>query len=145
MHRVRHHLGFEAVPEIRAEAQPREGAVAAGCDDGGQTAGTAHFLHEHGFEVREVHKVHEGGHHVVEEIADGAIDLVINTPLGRESHLDDSEIRQAALKHGVPCITTLSGAMAAAEGIAALRAGELDRDALRALLEDVRDTRRAGR
>ena len=50
---------------------------------------------------------------------------MINTPLGRESHLDDSRIRQAALRHGVPCITTLSGAMAAAEGIAALRAGEL--------------------
>ena len=89
------------------------------------TAGTAGFLRQHGFEVREVHKVHEGGHHVVEEIAGGEIDLVINTPLGRESHLDDSRIRQAALRHGVPCITTLSGAMAAAEGIAALRAGEL--------------------
>ena len=46
---------------------------------------------------------------------------MVNTPLGRESHEDDGIIRRTALKHDIPCITTLSGAMAAAEGIAALK------------------------
>ena len=53
------------------------------------------------------------------------IALVVNTPLGREPHHDDAVIRQTALKHQVPCITTLSGAMAAAEGIAGLAEQQL--------------------
>jgi len=89
------------------------------------TAGTAAYLRDQGFEVRDVLKVHEGHPHIVDEIANRKIDLVINTPLGRESHRDDSEIRRTAVKHGVPCITTLSGATAAAEGIASVRAGTL--------------------
>jgi carbamoyl-phosphate synthase large subunit len=50
---------------------------------------------------------------------------VVNTPFGRASHDDDAEIRRTALRHGVPCVTTLSGALAAADGIAALRAQAL--------------------
>jgi len=46
---------------------------------------------------------------------------VVNTPIGPDSHVDDAYIRQTALKHGVPCITTLSGARAAVQGIEALR------------------------
>ncbi len=84
------------------------------------TAGTAAFLSERGLEVRTVQKVHEGRPHVVDHLINGDIDLVVNTPLGRASHEDDGEIRRTALKHDIPCITTLSGAMAAAEGIAAL-------------------------
>ncbi|HEX2224152.1 MAG TPA: carbamoyl-phosphate synthase large subunit [Thermoanaerobaculia bacterium] len=85
------------------------------------TAGTAAFLTGQGLEVRTVQKVHEGRPHVVDHLINGEISLVVNTPLGRESHEDDGEIRRTALKHDIPCITTLSGAMAAAEGIAALR------------------------
>jgi carbamoyl-phosphate synthase large subunit len=86
------------------------------------TAGTAAFLEEHGLPVRMVQKVHdEVRPHVVDHLINGEIDLVVNTPLGRESHEDDGIIRRTALKHDIPCITTLSGAMAAAEGIAALR------------------------
>ncbi|HEX5716155.1 MAG TPA: hypothetical protein VF179_08350, partial [Thermoanaerobaculia bacterium] len=59
--------------------------------------------------------------HVVDHLINGEIDLVVNTPLGRESHEDDGLIRRTALKHDIPCITTLSGAMAAVEGIAALQ------------------------
>jgi carbamoyl-phosphate synthase large subunit len=86
------------------------------------TAGTAAHLEEHGLKVRAVRKVHdEARPHVVDHLINGEIDLVVNTPLGRESHEDDGLIRRTALKHDIPCITTLSGAMAAAEGIAALR------------------------
>ena len=71
--------------------------------------------------MRTVLKVHEARPHVVDHLINGEIALVINTPLGRESHEDDGAIRRTALKYDIPCITTLSGAMAAAEGIAALR------------------------
>jgi carbamoyl-phosphate synthase large subunit len=85
------------------------------------TAGTASYLASQGLAVRAVNKVHEGRPHVVDHLINGDIALVVNTPLGRASYADDAEIRRTALKHGVPCITTLSGAMAAAEGIAAMR------------------------
>ncbi len=85
------------------------------------TAGTADYLRHHGLEVRTVLKVHEARPHVVDLLINGEIVLVINTPLGRESHEDDGIIRRTALKYDIPCITTLSGAMACAEGIAALR------------------------
>jgi carbamoyl-phosphate synthase large subunit len=86
------------------------------------TAGTAEYLRSRGLEVRTVRKVHdEERPHVVDHLINGEIVLVINTPLGRESHEDDSMIRRTALKYDIPCITTLSGAMACAEGIAALR------------------------
>jgi len=84
------------------------------------TAGTADYLRGQGLAVRTVLKVHEGRPHIADLLINGDIALVVNTPLGRESHEDDGVIRRTALKHDIPCITTLSGAMAAAEGIAAL-------------------------
>ena len=90
------------------------------------TAGTAEYLAGQGLRVERVRKVHEGRPHVVDALINGGIQLVVNTPLGRESHDDDAAIRQTALKHDVPCITTLSGAMAAAEGIAALQERRLE-------------------
>jgi len=85
------------------------------------TEGTSEYLTEHGVPVRRINKVHEGRPNLVDHLINREIDLVINTPLGRESHQDDALIRQTALKYDIPCITTLSGARAAAEGIAALR------------------------
>ncbi|MFL6193788.1 MAG: carbamoyl-phosphate synthase large subunit [Thermoanaerobaculia bacterium] len=86
------------------------------------TSGTADYLRGHGMTVRTVRKVHDIERpHVVDHLINGEIALVVNTPLGRESHEDDGAIRRTALKYDIPCITTLSGAMAAAEGIAALR------------------------
>jgi carbamoyl-phosphate synthase large subunit len=97
------------------------------------TAGTATFLRERGLAVETILKVHEGRPHVVDKLLNGEIHLVINTPLGRTSLVDDTQIRQAAIKGGVPCITTLSGAAAAVEGIAAMRRGELGVYALQEL------------
>ncbi|HEY8141877.1 MAG TPA: carbamoyl-phosphate synthase large subunit [Kofleriaceae bacterium] len=90
------------------------------------TSGTLQFLAEHGLEVRAVLKVQEGRPHIVDLLIDRQIDLVVNTALGRESQQDDALIRRTALRHDIPCITTLSGALACAEGIAALRRGALD-------------------
>jgi len=89
------------------------------------TDGTAEHLRGQGVTVETVQKLHQGRPHVVDHLKNGDIDLVINTPLGGDAYREDAEIRRAALAHRVPCITTLSGALAAAEGIAALRRGAL--------------------
>ncbi len=89
------------------------------------TRGTADYLRGSGLEVALVKKVHEGRPSVVDRLINREIDVVINTPLGRESHEDDEAIRVTALKYDIPCVTTLSGATAAAEGIAELLDREL--------------------
>jgi carbamoyl-phosphate synthase large subunit len=86
------------------------------------TWGTAEFLQERGLKVRPVNKVHEARPHVGDHLINGDIHLIVNTPMGRESFEDDAHIRTTALRLDIPCITTLSGATAAVEGIAAQRA-----------------------
>ena len=68
-----------------------------------------------------VFKVNEGRPNIADEIVNRKVDLVINTPLGRESFFDDRAVRRAAMMHEVPCITTLTGAAAAVSAIRALR------------------------
>lgn len=107
------------------------------------TAGTAEFLAASGLVVRRVHKVHEERPHIVDHLINREVDLVVNTPLGRESHEDDALIRRTALKHDIPCITTLSGALAAAEGIAALRDQGLEVMSLQEIAQTTRTPTRA--
>jgi carbamoyl-phosphate synthase large subunit len=90
------------------------------------TSGTAAYLAERGFEVTPILKVHEGRPNVVDAMINREIQLVVNTPVGRESAIDDGYIRSTAMRHQVPCITTVTGAEAAAEAIAALREGTID-------------------
>ena len=66
-------------------------------------------------------KVNEGRPNIVDLVKTGKVDMVINTPLGRESFYDEKSIRRAAIRYNIPCITTLSAANAAARGIRALR------------------------
>ena len=68
-----------------------------------------------------VYKVNEGRPNIADEIVNRKIDLIVNTPLGRESFFDDRAVRRAAMMHEVPCITTLTGAAAAVSAIRALR------------------------
>ncbi len=85
------------------------------------TSGTQKFLMSHGLNVGFVFKAGEGIPNVVDAIRNGEIDLVINTPLGRQSRFDEKAIRKASTQYIVPCITTLSGARAAASAIRALQ------------------------
>ncbi len=96
------------------------------------TRGTANFLRAHGIEAEIVFKVNEGRPHVGDEILNGKIQLVINTPLGRESFFDDRTVRRIAMMHGVPSITTLTGAAAA---VNAIKAGLTEKLSVRALQE----------
>ena len=84
------------------------------------TRGTAAALSRAGIEVDSVYKVNEGRPNIVDLIKTGKVNLVINTPLGRESFYDEKSIRRAAVRYNVPCITTLSAANAAARGIRAM-------------------------
>ncbi len=81
------------------------------------TSGTANVLKLAGIEAIPTYKVNEGRPHIVDRIKSGEVDLVINTPLGRESFFDEKAIRSAAMHYRIPCITTFSGALAAVNGI----------------------------
>jgi carbamoyl-phosphate synthase large subunit len=85
------------------------------------TRGTAAYLRAYGLDVDVVYKVNEGRPNIADEIVNRKVDLVINTPLGRESFFDDRTVRRAAMMHEVPCITTLTGAAAAVSAIRGLR------------------------
>ena len=84
------------------------------------TRGTGAALTRAGIELEAVYKVNEGRPNIVDLIKTGKVNLVINTPLGRESFYDEKSIRRAAVRYNVPCITTLSAASAAARGIRAM-------------------------
>jgi carbamoyl-phosphate synthase large subunit len=90
------------------------------------TAGTAKALRAAGLWVHDVLKVSEGRPNGVDLIINGEIDLVINTPLGGRSFSDEHVMRQVAIAHGVPVLTTLSAAKAATLAIAALRERPLE-------------------
>ncbi len=85
------------------------------------TRGTARALMGMGVPVEELNKLGEGSPHVVDWIERGEVDLVINTPTGAGARTDGYEIRDAAVARGIPCITTISGGMAAARALAAER------------------------
>jgi carbamoyl-phosphate synthase large subunit len=87
------------------------------------TLGTTDRLREVGLKVESVFKVNEGRPNIVDHIKRGEIALVINTPLGRSSHFDEQAIRRAALQYNVPCVTTMTGAQAIVEAIAAGESG----------------------
>ncbi len=86
--------------------------------------GTAAYLRAHGLDVQVVYKINEGRPHVGDRLFNREVQLVINTPLGRESFFDDMTMRRIAMLYGVPCVTTLTGAAATVSAIRALRADE---------------------
>nr|YP_002049435.1 carbamoyl-phosphate synthase, large subunit [Paulinella chromatophora]ACB43225.1 carbamoyl-phosphate synthase, large subunit [Paulinella chromatophora] len=85
------------------------------------TSGTAAVLTKAGLEVESILKVHEGRPNVEDAIRSGRIQLVINTPIGRQANYDDKYLRRAALDYSVPTVTTLAGARAVVEAIMSLQ------------------------
>ncbi|MGI5923338.1 MAG: carbamoyl-phosphate synthase large subunit [Lentisphaeria bacterium] len=88
------------------------------------TEGTCKYLNQHGVKAEPIAKINEGRPNIVDVIKNGDIHLVINTPIGKESAIDDSYIRKTAIRHGVPYITTVAAANAAAKGITTFRQGD---------------------
>ena len=94
------------------------------------TRGTTLYLFDHGLPAQLVFKVNEGHPHVGDFIERGKVDMVVNTPLGRESRFDEKPIRVAASERCIPVITTLTGAEAAVAAMEERRRGQVRRFAL---------------
>ena len=90
------------------------------------TSGTQRYLAEQGVTADKINKVLEGRPHIVDAIKNGGVQLVFNTTEGAAALQDSRSLRHAALLHKVPYYTTLSGAVAAAQGIKAYLAGDLE-------------------
>ncbi len=90
------------------------------------TRGTARTLEEAGLPVTLINKVREGRPHVVDAMKNGEIHLIFNTTDGAQALADSSSIRRAALTMKVPYYTTMAGAKAATQAIAALKEGSLE-------------------
>ncbi|MCG8545778.1 MAG: carbamoyl-phosphate synthase large subunit, partial [Alphaproteobacteria bacterium] len=90
------------------------------------TRGTADYLESRGIAVERVNKVREGQPHIVDSMINGEIQLVFNTTEGAQAIADSFSLRRTALVHQVPYYTTVAGARAAVQAIAALRNGSLD-------------------
>jgi carbamoyl-phosphate synthase large subunit len=88
------------------------------------TRGTHHFLKSHGIESEQIQKIGLGRPNLKDAMKNGDIQLLVNTPSGRESAEDSSEVRKTAINYKIPYITTTAASIAAAKGIAARREGE---------------------
>jgi carbamoyl-phosphate synthase large subunit len=97
------------------------------------TSGTAEAISRMGVPVRAIKKIGEGSPNVVDCIRDGEVDMLINTPTGTAARTDGYEIRSEAVRHGIPCITTMTGASAASRAIYAQVRGEAEVVALQDL------------
>jgi carbamoyl-phosphate synthase large subunit len=89
------------------------------------TKGTGKILVNSGLEVRFVNKVSEGRPHIVDMIKNGEINLIINTPRGRNPKLDEVAIRANAVSYKIPYTTTISGAQAVVNAIESMKRGNL--------------------
>ena len=81
------------------------------------TSGTCDILNEAGIPAEKIKKVCEGRPNALDVITNGKIDLIINSPVGKDSANDDSYLRKAAIKGKIPYMTTIAAAKATAEGI----------------------------
>jgi carbamoyl-phosphate synthase large subunit len=90
------------------------------------TSGTQRYLAERGVPAVRINKFAEGRPHIVDAIKNGEVQLVFNTTEGATALADSRSLRRAALLHKVPYYTTLSGAVAAAQGIRAYLGGDLE-------------------
>ncbi|WP_439611884.1 carbamoyl-phosphate synthase large subunit [Reyranella sp.] len=90
------------------------------------TRGTAEFLARHSIEAQQVNKVLEGRPHIVDLMKDGKVQLVFNTVDGAGALTDSFTLRRTALMHKIAYYTTVAGAKASVEGIAAMKEGALE-------------------
>ncbi len=136
-------LAFYKAQEATQQPLPSEGTVLITLADGDKkaivetarqfsdlgfkllaTEGTLQFLTEKGIPAQQVLKMHQGRPNVLDVIKNGDVQLIVNTPVGKESQYDDSYIRKAAINYKIPYITTTTAAAATAKGIAARKAGQ---------------------
>lgn len=90
------------------------------------TAGTAAVLRKSGIAVEVINRISEESPHIIDYINEGRVDLIINTPAGSGALSDGARMRRYAAERGVSIVTTMQAAMAALEGIRAIRDKEMD-------------------
>ncbi|MBI4352808.1 MAG: carbamoyl-phosphate synthase large subunit, partial [Candidatus Omnitrophica bacterium] len=103
------------------------------------TEGTARTLDREGIRVTPLKKIGEGSPNVLDLMGAGKIHLVVNTPSGKRPRKDEVAIRSFAVSRGIPCITTIEGALASVRGIQAVRNKELSVCALQDYHEKIKD------
>ena len=102
------------------------------------TGTTYALLRENGIECEKILKMQEGRPNIVDAIVNKKIQLIVNTPSGKESIFDDSYIRKNAIKHKIPYITTIAAASASADGILAAQSeSRIDVNSLQKLHEGI--------
>jgi len=85
------------------------------------TSGTANFLREHGIETETIFKLSEGRPNIIDEMKNGQIKIILNTPLGKKAYSDDTYIRKNAILLQIPLFTTVPAMYALAEALASLK------------------------
>lgn len=104
------------------------------------TSGTYAIITAAGVKAEKVKKLQEGRPNINDLITNGSIDLIINSPSGKESAHDDSYLRKAAIKANIPYVTTIAGARATAKGILYVQAhGDSDVKSLQELHSEIKD------
>lgn len=99
------------------------------------TEGTHNYLAENGVKSEYIKKLHEGRPNITDDIMNKEIQLVVNTPAGKQSQHDDSYIRKTAIKYKIPYITTLTAAVASVKGIKAFLETHVKDDRVKSLQE----------
>jgi carbamoyl-phosphate synthase large subunit len=94
------------------------------------TKGTGQLLEQAGIKVQYVKKIQQGHPNLLDFMADGDLQLVINTPSGKGARTDEGRIRAAAVSHGISCITTIQAADAVVRAMEAMREEELEVEAV---------------
>jgi len=89
------------------------------------TEGTSKYLDDNKVKNTPIKKLHEGRPNISDEIKNGQIQLIINTPVGKDSKHDDSYIRMMAIQHKIPYVTSIAAAEATVAGIEAAIKNEM--------------------
>ena len=104
------------------------------------TGTTFDLITENGVEATKIKKLYEGRPNILDAITNGEIDIIVNSPVGKDSVNDDSYLRKAAVKAKVPYMTTIAAAKAAIEGIAAIKKnGNGEIKSIQALHSEIKD------
>jgi len=104
------------------------------------TGTTFDLITESGIEATKIKKLYEGRPNILDAITNGEIDIIVNSPVGKDSVNDDSYLRKAAVKAKVPYMTTIAAAKAAIEGIAAVKKnGNGEIKSLQGLHSEIKD------
>ena len=130
-------LSGTALISVNEQDKPEAAEVAEALHKAGfnllATGKTYELITKAGIPAEKVKKLYEGRPNILDHITNGKIQLIVNSPAGKESVHDDSYLRKSAIKNRIAYITTMAAAKAAAEGILQIRSSEDGTDELRSL------------